>query len=159
MTLTASSASYKGAGRKRKAKSSNISRLSLEDRTKQEHKRLVEISVLSSLGLSKTAIAKRLDLHPATITNYLKKQATYFPNLKDVDAYRINKESLIQAVESQALQSIADSLKNTAPNVRDASLAFRTLHQASRLESNQSTANIANTVQFSSTPLLKTKDS
>lgn len=157
MPLTASSATFKGAGRKRKVV--RAQNLSLIERTSKEQERLINITIMQKAGIKNNEIAKQLDLHPSTVSKYLKRIATYFPNLKDVDAYRINKESLIQAVESQALQSIANSLQNSAPNVRDASLAFRTLHQASRLESNQSTANINNNVQFSGTPLLKAKDS
>ena len=159
MGLTASSASFKGAGRKRKAVKILPQRSKLEERTKEEHRKLLQIVAMSQAGLPTKAIAKELSLCRQTVNKYLKKQEEFFPHLKQVDHYRVNKESLIQAVESQALQSIADSLKNTAPNVRDASLAFRTLHQASRLESNQSTQNINNNVQFSGTPLLKAKDS
>ena len=157
MPLTASSHSAKGAGRKRKAV--RAQNLNLIERTTKEQERLINITIMQKSGIKNNEIAKQLGITPQTVSKYLRKQELLFPNLKDVDAYRINKESLIQAVESQALQSIANSLQNSAPNVRDASLAFRTLHQASRLESNQSTQNINNNVQFSGTPLLKAKDS
>lgn len=159
MTLTASSASFKGAGRKRKVKQAvRAQSISLQERTTKEQERLINITVMQKAGIKKIEIAKQLDLHPSTVTKYLKRINTYYPHLKDVDAYRINKESLIQAVESQALQSIANTLQSETLNVRDASLAFKTLHQAGRLESNQSTANINNNIQFSKAPLSKAKE-
>jgi predicted transcriptional regulator len=157
MTLTASSATFKGAGRKRKA--NNISRLPLKERTTKEHERLVQISLMSHAGLPVKVIANDLQLSRHTVSKYLKKQREFFPHLQSVEQYKTNKQSLIESVESQALQSIAEGLSKSDVTLKDSTLAFKILHQSNRLESNQSTQNINNNVQFSGTPLLKAKDS
>ena len=110
-------------------------------------------------GIKKVEIAKQLGITPQTVSKYLRTQAIFFPHLKDVDAYRINKQALIESVESQALQSIATGLAGADVTLKDSTLAFKILHQSNRLESNQSTANVNSNVQFSGTPLLKAKDS
>ena len=159
MGLTASSASFKGAGRKRKVKTSNISRLPLKERTTKEQERLVQISLMSHAGLPVKVIANDLQLSRHTVSKYLKKQREFFPHLQSVENYKTNKQALIESVESQALQSIATGLIRPDVTLKDSTLAFKILHQSNRLESNQSTQNINNNIQFSGTPLPKLKDS
>jgi predicted transcriptional regulator len=159
MTLTAGSAgvSKRGAGRKRKA--SNISRLPLKERTTKEQERLVQISLMSHAGLPVKVIANDLQLSRHTVSKYLKKQREFFPHLQSVEHYKTNKQALIESVESQALQSIAEGLVKPDVSLKDSTLAFKILHQSNRLESNQSTANVNNNIQFSMTPLSKAQDS
>ncbi len=94
-------------------------------------------------------ISRELGVSPKTIRSWMKKTVEDFPSLPAaVDSYPSERMDIVQTVERKALKSVHDKLDDPSATLRDATIAFKTLHMAGRLERNLSTENSDQKISF-----------
>ena len=109
----------------------------------------VLMPALLAAGKTVAEISQELQLHSNTVRQWSKELLEKYPELMNVGEYEQNRADLISAIEGKALKSIHDKI--TDAHVKDATLAFKVLHSAGRLERGLSSTNISQKVDISFT--------
>lgn len=112
--------------------------------------RIVELAVK---GVPKTEIAKITDTSRKQVYRILDKFKPVFTELENVHEYQDVKSQLFNASELKLLKSMMSQDKLDKASVNNLAYAFQQIFTAGRLERNQSTSNVSQSVQFSRPPL------
>jgi len=119
----------------------------------------LQVITMQAMGIRKSTIATKLGITRPTVDKYLKEKDMLFPHLSETVMYETQKQKLISATESYALQSISNLLKpESTPTLRDATQTFKVLHNSNRLEQDKSTNNLSARIQYAITPLASLKN-
>ena len=96
-------------------------------------------------GASIRVLSRKYRVHPDAIKRRLSPILKILQEFtgEQLAAFRDKKSDLLDAVQLKLLIEIADENKVKRANLRDLAMAFEKIHTATRLERDQSTANIA----------------
>ena len=108
-------------------------------------------AVMASNGQSTKTIANKLGITAGTVRRWSKAILDSYPNLPEVLEYDENRADLVAHIEGKALKSIHDKIDKPNVALKDATLAFKVLHTAGRLERGLSSQNISQKVDISFT--------
>lgn len=121
----------KGRGKAVSRKASTLSRNERKQILMQLAEQVPQTAIAAQFGISDSAVAAIRD-----------EFGVIFRTLKDVDKYRKVKAELFDAVELQTLKSLSNSEKHERASLNQVAYTMQVLHNAGRLEKNQSTANV-----------------
>jgi len=127
-------------------RSRRLSRKPLPDSTESSNeKKPYELKYLVDFklrGWSEREIAAYYGKNPGTIHTKLQGLWRLLDG-QSIEAYQDNKVALLSAIEQEMLSLLLDTDKTKKATLGNVAYAFTQLHQARRLETNLSTANIA----------------
>ncbi len=109
---------------------------------KFDHARALQLRIREKLTYAE--IAERLNTTQAHVSNQLNRFLKYIEEPGDLYAYHENKPALLETVELKLLHYMWDLLMDPKKaNLKDVSLALKTVSELRRLEQGQSTANVS----------------
>jgi hypothetical protein len=90
-------------------------------------------------------IAELMDCHPITVGRVINKFMRFVEDPGELEAYRQNKPDLFEAMELKVLSLLNERLndKDYKPSIKDLTNAMKVLVETRRLETGQSTDNVA----------------
>lgn len=114
------------------------------------HTKATRFLDLALKNVPPSEISKAIDVPVRTVKDHLAKFRKKFKELGAVKEYEASKQQLLSATELRMLKSLNDESKHKKASLSSVAFAFEKLHQAGRLERNQSTKNLA--VSFAGIP-------
>lgn len=106
------------------------------------------VAALVAEGLPQEVIARKVGVSSRTIRSWNLETLKRFPIISSVPAYVEDRTDSVQAMELKALESINVTLDSPSVTLKEATLAFKVLHSAGRLERNLSNLNVNNQISF-----------
>ena len=114
------------------------------------HTKASKLLDLAMKGVPPALVSKAVGIPKRTVCRHLKKFRKQFKELGNIEAYEATKQQLLSATELRLLKSLNDEAKHKKASLSSVAFAMEKVHQAGRLEKNQSTKNLA--VSFAGIP-------